>query len=118
MQEGQLDSYAQRTADALAERDMSVVSHDVALTIEQVITEDGAVVGHYHLTISDGAALVHSGAPTAADITIRQDAETAQALRDGTLHAQGAFLTGRLSVDGDINKLLEHGPLLAQLLSG
>ena len=118
MEAGRLDPYAQHTADALSERDLSAVPDDVALTIEQVISDAGEVVGHYHLKIEEGAALVLPGAPVHPDVTIRQDAETAMALRDGTLHAQGAFLTGRLSVDGDINKLLEHSGLLSELLSG
>lgn len=118
MEEGRLDPYAQHTSDALSQRDLSAVPTDVALTIEQVISDHGDIVGHYHLKIADGAARVFPGTPDEPDVTIRQDAETAQALRDGTLHAQGAFLTGRLSVDGDINKLLEHSGLLSELLSG
>lgn len=118
MEEGQLDPYGQHTADALSGRDLDAITDDVALTIEQVISNDGEVVGHYHLKIEEGAARVFPGAPAEPDVTIRQDAETAKALRDGTLHAQGAFLTGRLSVDGDINKLLEHSRLLSELLSG
>jgi hypothetical protein len=37
-------------------------------------------------------------------------------LRLGEIHAQRAFLTGRLSIDGDIDKLLNHGALLSSLL--
>lgn len=113
----QLDSYAQRTADRLAHLDASTLDSQVAMTIEQVITDDDDVVGHYHLVLGSGSATVHAGAATDPDIIIKQDAETARALRDGTLHAQGAFLTGKLSVDGDINKLIEHGPLLSRLLA-
>lgn len=114
----QLDSYAQHTADAVARLDTSAIDEDVLLTLEQIISDGADVVGHYHLVLARGVASVHAGAASNPDITIKQDAETAQALRDGALHAQGAFLTGRLSVDGDIDKLLEHGPLLAGLLGG
>ncbi len=117
MEEIQLDSYAQHTAAAIEQLDTSALSQDVSITLEQVITSDGETVGHYHLVLANGAANVHPGAATSPDITIKQDAETAQALRDGILHAQGAFLTGRLSVDGDIAKLIEHGPLLSSLLA-
>lgn len=113
-----LDSYAQHTAGAIAALDTSQLDPTAAITIEQIIVNDGEVVGHYHLTFESGSASVVSGSAASPDITIRQDAETAQGLRDGSIHAQGAFLTGRLSVDGDIDKLVEYGPLLSSLLAG
>ena len=118
MEDIQLDSYGQHTADAISKLDTSAVPKDVSLTLEQVITSGKDVVGHYHLVLKDGTAGVHPGAATKPDITIRQDAQTAQALRDGELHAQGAFLTGRLAIEGDMDKLLEYGPLLSELLGG
>lgn len=114
----QLDSFAARTAESIAKLDPSSIGDDVDLTIEQIITEGGENVGHYHLILKSGAANVFPGGAANPDVTIKQDAETARALRDGSLHAQGAFLTGKLSVDGDIDKLLQHGPLLSGLLSG
>ena len=116
--EGTLDSYAQQTAEAVTKLDQSLIGEDVSFTIEQIITSGTDVVGHYHLVLADGTATVLPGPAEAADITIKQDEDTAAALRDGTLHAQGAFLTGKLSVDGDISKLLEYGPLLSSLLAG
>lgn len=113
-----LDPYATQTAKAIEAMDTSHIGEDVNFTLEQVITEDGSVVGHYHLVLTDGTASVHPGEGDHSDIVIRQDAETARAIRAGELHAQGAFLTGRLSVDGDIDKLLQHGPLLSSVLSG
>lgn len=117
MTESSLDSYGKRTADQLAHVAASMIDEQVAFTIEQIITDAGEIVGHYHLVLGSGAATVHPGAAPNPDITIKQDAETAEALRDGTLHAQGAFLTGRLSVDGDVAKLIEYGPLLTSLLA-
>ena len=116
-QQDSLGEYASHTAKAVASLDGSLIGNDVDFTLEQVITEDGAIVGHYHLVLAAGTAAVHPGPAESADITIKQDAETARAIRNGTLHAQGAFLKGRLAVDGDITKLLEHGPLLGELLA-
>ena len=119
MQENEsLDDYAQQTANAVEGIDTSLIGSDVDFTLEQVITKNDAVVGHYHLVLAKGSASVHPGASAGPDIVIKQDAETARAIRAGELHAQGAFLTGKLSIDGDINKLLEHGPLLSSLLDG
>ncbi len=117
MEHGSLDEYAAHTAKAIESIDGDQIGHDVDLTIEQIITDEGSVVGHYHLRLRAGEASVQPGPSDSADVTIKQDASTAQALRDGRLHAQGAFLTGRLSVDGDISKLVEHGPLLSALLA-
>ena len=52
-----------------------------------------------------------------ADIVISQDVETAAALRAGTTHAQTAYLTGRLTIDGDVDKLLHYGPALQAIVS-
>ena len=88
----------------------------VSLTIEQRIVDDGECVACYHLVLADGSALVHDGPASHPDVTIEQDSHTATALRSGGLHAQTAFLTGRLTITGDVRKLTEHGPLLAELL--
>ncbi len=117
-QNGSLDTYARQTAEALESVDTSQIGSEVDLTLQQIITEDSEVVGDYHLILAPGSATVHQGRAHAPDITIRQDATTAEAIRNGTLHAQGAFLTGRLSVDGNVDKLLEHSELLGALLSG
>lgn len=115
---GQLDEYASHTAETIDAIDQTIIGEDVHLTIEQVIHEGESLVGNYHLVLADGSATVHPGPANSPDITITQDAATARAIRSGSLHAQGAFLTGRLSVDGDIDKLLQHGPLLSSLLGG
>jgi len=112
-----LDEFAAHTASMVAGLDTGELLDGVQFTLEQVVTDGSNIAGHFHLVLADGSALVRPGAADNPDVTIRQDIETARALRDGSLHAQGAFLTGRLTVDGDIAKLLEHGPVLTQLLS-
>ena len=117
-QDVSLDEYASKTAAALESIDASQIGSDVHLTLEQIITEDGEVISNYHLVLTPGSATVNAGPASSPDITIKQDAATAVAIRNGTLHAQGAFLTGRLSVDGEIDKLIQHSALLSSLLSG
>lgn len=113
-----LDQYASQTATAIESIDSSQIGGDVHLTLEQIITKNGEVVSNFHLVLASGSATVHAGPADAPDITIKQDADTADAIRSGALHAQGAFLTGRLSIDGDVDKLIEHSALLSSLLSG
>ena len=103
---------------ALAGIDTTAIAPDVEFVLEQQVTDAGEIVDQYHVVVANGSVDVIAGAAPNADVILKQDADTARALRDGTLHAQNAFLTGRLSIDGDINGLLKHGPLLAQLLPG
>ncbi len=110
------DAFYAHAAATIDRIDPALVPDDVSFTLEQQITDGDQLVGHYHFTIADGTVAVIHGAAQAADVTLRQDATTARSLQDGTIHAQGAFLTGRLSIDGDINTLLENGPLLSRLL--
>lgn len=88
----------------------------VEFTIEQRITDNDRAVETYHVSIKDGSVEVVDGPASAPDVTIRQNVKTAEELRSGTVHAQRAFLTGQLIVDGDVHKLLAHGQLLAELL--
>lgn len=111
-----MDSFADHSAAAL-ERLGSVAVDGVDLVIEQRVTDvDGDEV--WHLQIAHGSITAVPGPAERADVTLRQDAATARALRAGELHAQHAFLTGRLVIDGNIAKLLEHGELLAGLTKG
>lgn len=112
-----MDQFGSHAASALANLDTSNIDPDLHVVLEQQVTSGNDIVEHYHVVVVDGSVSVEPGAADSPDVVLRQSAETAEALRDGSLHAQAAFLTGRLSIDGDINRLLEHGPLLAQLLS-
>ncbi|MFT7473612.1 MAG: putative sterol carrier protein [Verrucomicrobiales bacterium] len=113
----ELDEFAAHTARSIASIGEGALPVDVTFTIEQQVSNGEELVGHFHLVLAGGAATIRAGAAAKPDIVIRQDVETARALQDGTMHAQGAFLTGRLSIDGDVHELLNHGPLLAQLMS-
>lgn len=111
-----MTDFAEHTRAAIAALDETALPDDVELTIEQQINDGGELVDHFHVRLHAGTATVISGAAPGPDITIRQDVDTARALRLGEIHAQRAFLTGRLSIDGDIDKLLTHGALLSSLL--
>ncbi|MGI9608042.1 MAG: SCP2 sterol-binding domain-containing protein [Acidimicrobiales bacterium] len=90
---------------------------DVDLVIEQCVRDNGAEVERYHVCVGGRAVRVVEGASAKPDITICQDMETARALQRGELHAQGAYLTGRLTIEGNVQKLLQHAPLLHLLVA-
>lgn len=110
--------YASHTAKVISELDPSAVPADADFTIEQQVTDGETVIEQFHVCLIDGQASVIDGPAKDADVTIRQDQATAEGLRSGEIHAQRAFLTGRLFIDGDIEKLLAHGELLTTLVRG
>jgi len=48
-----------------------------------------------------------------ADVTLSADADTFQAIMSGDLNATSAFMTGKLSVDGDMGLAMKLGAYLA-----
>lgn len=110
--------FAAHTSQMIDGLDPDAVPPDANFVIEQQITDDERLVDRFHVRLVDGAAMVIEGAAVEPDLIIRQDVQTARALRNGEIHAQRAFLTGQLEIDGDIDKLLEHGPMLTSLLAG
>lgn len=111
-----MNEFATHAAKELSALTTDAVPPGVDLTIEQRIIDGDHVIDHFHVRFADGTSSVTEGPAADPDVTIEQDVETARALRAGEIHAQRAFLTGRLSIDGDIDLLLKHGPLLTELL--
>ena len=48
-----------------------------------------------------------------ADVTLPAEAETFQAILAGTLNPTAAFMTGKLSVDGDMGQAMQLGAALS-----
>jgi len=48
-----------------------------------------------------------------ADVTLIADADTFQSMMEGDLNPTAAFMTGKLSVDGDMGLAMKLGALLA-----
>jgi putative sterol carrier protein len=98
-------------AQRAVERDAALAdaTKDVQLTVQQVVTGGPHGDAAYHLVIDDGAVCVASGEAGDATVTFIQDWETATAISRGELSAQGAFMTGRIRVRGNLPKLVEYG---------
>ncbi len=73
-------------------------------TAKFVIADEGAIV------IDAGGA---RAADEEADVTLSADAETFEAILKGDLDATSAFMSGRLSVDGDMGLAMKLGSVLA-----
>ena len=47
-----------------------------------------------------------------AEVTLTADADTFQSIMSGDLNATSAFMTGKLTVDGDMGKAMQLGAIL------
>ena len=74
-------------------------------SVRFVIEDEGAV------RIDGGGASADDGSE--ADCTLTADAGTFQSLLDGELDPTGAFMSGKLTVDGDMGLAMRLGSLLA-----
>lgn len=68
-----------------------------------VIEGEGAII-----VDSDGAR----AADDEADVTLTADTETFQSMMSGDLNPTAAFMTGKLSVDGDMGLAMKLGAVL------
>ena len=109
---GTFTEAARQRAEQLSGRDELA---GLTLVIEQHV-ESAAGDETYHLIFNDGTLQVIDGQATNPDVVIRQDHKTAEALRDGSAHAQTAFLTGQLRISGDVDKLVSARDALVALV--
>lgn len=85
-----------------------------AATIQNVIaTQDGQK--RYWIKIEDGSVDLGSGDVDGADATIEQEYETAAALARSELNAVGAFMSGKLRINGSMMLLMQLQGALSQL---
>jgi len=69
----------------------------------------------YHLQIDDGRASFGAGPAHPEHVRFEQEWETAVGVATGTLNAQQAFITGRIRLYGDQQKLSDSTPVFAAL---
>ena len=76
-------------------------------------TPDGDVA--YSLRAVAGVISVGSGGTDGADVELTTDYATARAIATNTMNAQVAFLSGRLRLEGDLDRLIACQPVFAAL---
>ncbi|WP_212523957.1 SCP2 sterol-binding domain-containing protein [Actibacterium sp. MT2.3-13A] len=79
---------------------------------------DGGLDGSAKFVITDeGSIIVDADGVRAsddeADVTLTADLDTFRAMLEGELNPTAAFMTGRLSVDGDMGMAMKLGAALA-----
>jgi len=79
--------------------------------------DGGGFDGTAKFVIADeGAIMIDEAGARAgdddADVTLTADTETFQSILEGDLNPTAAFMTGKLSVDGDMGKAMALGTVL------
>lgn len=73
-------------------------------TAKFVVTDEGAI-----MLDSDGARV----GDEEADVTLSASSDTFRAIFDGDMNPTGAFMTGKLAVDGDMGLAMKLASVLA-----
>ena len=94
---------------------IAAIAADHPVGITQTVTggPEGDVT--YHLQVTNGQASFGPGAAFPEDVRFEQDWETATAVATDKLNAQQAFITGRIRLYGDQEKLVASTPVFAAL---
>jgi hypothetical protein len=104
-------------ADAALAGDASLraATAGLHLSVEQVVTggPDGDVT--YHVAADDGAVRITPGRAAVPTVTFTQDYATAAAVGSGALSAQGAFMTGRIRIRGELERLVAYSDAFSEI---
>jgi putative sterol carrier protein len=103
------------TAEVAGSEELGALAGEHTVGVTQVVTDgpEGTVI--YHLQVGDGAARFGAGPADPEDVRFEQDWQTAVAVATGELNAQQAFITGRIRLYGDQQKLLASQPVFGAL---
>jgi putative sterol carrier protein len=104
---------AQRAVEA--DETLAKATTDVRISVQQVVTGGPDGDAAYHVVIDDGTVRVVKGEAGDATVTFVQDWQTASAIGRGELSAQGAFMSGRIRVRGDLPKLVECADVFSEV---
>lgn len=110
-----LDWIEALSAEVAASDEMRRVAVDHRVGVTQVVNNgpEGTVV--YHVQVGDGQAAFGPGPAEPEDVRFEQEWDTAVAVATNQLNAQQAFITGRIRLYGDQQKLGESTPVFAAL---
>ncbi len=104
------DEWAREVTDAINDPNAHLVGQyatELAIQFEVGEPASGDTI-NYFLEIHEQGAQVRMGKLSGADLTIKTDYASASAISDGSLKIQHAFFTGKLSLSGNVAKLLKH----------
>lgn len=103
------EEWAQEATNALNSHEgfkNAIGAADLGIQFSTSDAPDGEV--DYYLSTSGGNATLALGTLEGADVTVKQNYDTAAAIAKGELNTQTAFMTGKLKVSGNLAKLMMH----------
>jgi putative sterol carrier protein len=103
------------TAEVAASDVLREAAADQQLGVTQIVRDGPEGEVTYHLQVSGGEARFGAGPADPEDVRFEQDWRTAIAVATGGLNAQEAFISGRIRLSGDQQKLLASQPIFRAL---
>ncbi len=102
-------------AEVAASEAVREAAAGTTIGVTQVVTDgpEGQVV--YHLQVDDGKVSFGAGPAEPEHVRFVQDWATAVAVATGAMNAQEAFITGRIRLTGDQQRLMRATPVFAAL---
>lgn len=110
-----LDWIDELTREVASSEQLADLADAHAIGVTQVVRggPEGDVT--YHLQVGGGDASFGAGVADPEDVRMEQEWDTAVAVATGELNAQEAFLSGRIRLYGDQQKLLGAQPVFGAL---
>ena len=94
---------------------MREIAESYSIGVTQVVSDGPEGDVTYHLSVGNGDASFGAGPADPEDVKMQQDWDTAVAVATGELNAQEAFISGRIRLFGDQQKLLDSQPVFGAL---
>lgn len=91
------------------------LANEHSIGVTQVVTDGPEGDVTYHLQVGGGAATFGAGAADPEDVRMQQEWSTAVAVATGVMNAQEAFITGKILLFGDQQKLMTAQPVFGAL---
>jgi putative sterol carrier protein len=103
-------------SDEVAASDhMREIAETHTIGVTQVVRNGPEGDVTYHLSVGDGTATFGAGPADPEHVKMQQEWDTAVAVATGELNAQEAFISGKILLFGDQQKLLDSQPVFGAL---
>jgi putative sterol carrier protein len=110
-----LDWISALSDEVATSEQMREVAETHSIGVTQVVCNGPEGDVTYHLSVGDGEATFGAGPADPEDVKMQQDWDTAVAVATGELNAQEAFISGRILLFGNQQKLLDSQPVFGAL---
>lgn len=101
------DERTNRAVAQLTERLAAIGPSEPGLVVQQLVVDStGDVVGSWHWCLGADPRAA-AGTADSPDVTFRTDSDTAAAIASGEVSPLQAVLLGKLSVDGEMDRLTD-----------